>query len=60
MLRRLLVVDQNDDFLDGLRSLVEKEPGIQVVGRAHSASEAIARTPRLRPTSSSWTSRSRT
>ena len=49
MLRRLLLVDQNDDFLDGLRSLLEKDPGIVVVGRAHSASEALARVPELRP-----------
>ena len=49
MLRRLLLVDRNDDFLDGLRSLLEHEPGTEVVGRAHSASEAIARARRLRP-----------
>ena len=49
MLRRLLLVDQNDDFLDGLRSLLEKDPGIVVMGRAHSASEAMALAPMLRP-----------
>jgi DNA-binding NarL/FixJ family response regulator len=46
---RLLLVDQNDDFLDGLCSLVEKDPGLKVVGRAHSAAEAIERTQALHP-----------
>lgn len=46
---RLLLVDQNDDFLDGLCSLVEKEPGLKVVGRAHSAAEAIERARAVQP-----------
>lgn len=49
MVKRLLLVDKNDDFLDGLRALLEKDPGIAVVGRAHSASEALQRIPQLRP-----------
>ena len=41
--RRVLLVDQNDDFLDGLCSLLAKDPGFEVVGRAHTATAAIER-----------------
>ena len=47
--RRVLLVDQNDDFLDGLCSLLAKDPGLEVVGRAHTASQAIERARDLRP-----------
>jgi DNA-binding NarL/FixJ family response regulator len=45
----LLLVDGNDDFLDGLSALLEKDPGLKVAGRAHTAKEAIERTRALRP-----------
>ena len=41
--RTVLLVDQNDDFLDGLCSLLAKDPGFEVVGRAHTGLEAIER-----------------
>ena len=47
--RRVLVVDQNDDFLDGLCSLLTNDPGLEVVGRAHTAAEAIERAEALSP-----------
>ena len=47
--RRVLVVDQNDDFLDGLCSLLTNDPGLEVVGRAHTAAEAIERAEELLP-----------
>jgi DNA-binding NarL/FixJ family response regulator len=47
--RRVLLVDQNDDFLDGLCALIAKDPLLEVAGRAHSASEAIERAKGLRP-----------
>ena len=46
---RLLLVDQNDDFLDGLSAWLADSPAIQVTGVAHSASEAIERVGRLSP-----------
>ena len=46
---RLLLVDQNDDFLDGLCSLLEKDPGLKVLGRAHTAREAIERAREMQP-----------
>ena len=49
MRQRVLLVDRNDDFLDGLCSLLEKEPGLEIVGRAHSAQQAIARASKLAP-----------
>src|SRR5262245_23257366 len=39
----VLLVDENDDFLDGLASWLVKTPGLEVVGRAHSGREAMAR-----------------
>lgn len=47
--RRVLVVDQNDDFLDALSSLLTNDPGLEVVGRAHTAAEAIERAEELLP-----------
>ena len=41
--RRVLLVDENDDFLDGLASLMAKQPGMEVVGRAHLGVEAVER-----------------
>jgi len=39
----VLLVDENDDFLDGLASLMAKLPGMEVVGRAHLGNEAVER-----------------
>jgi DNA-binding NarL/FixJ family response regulator len=41
--RRVLLVDGNDDFLDGLASLMAKRPGLEIVGRAHLGFEAVER-----------------
>lgn len=46
---RVLLVDANDDFLDSLSAWIQRCPRLQVVGRAHSGSEAIERTGRLLP-----------
>ena len=47
--RRVLLVDENDDFLDGLASLMADRPGLEVVGRAHRGSEAVQRAGSLSP-----------
>jgi len=47
--RRVLLVDENDDFLDGLASLMAKQPGLEVVGRAHLGHEAVERAKSLSP-----------
>jgi two-component system nitrate/nitrite response regulator NarP len=47
--RRVLLVDENDDFLDGLASLMAKQPGLEVVGRAHLGHEAVERARSLSP-----------
>ena len=46
---RLLLVDENDDFLDGLSAWLAESPSFQVVDVAHSANEAIDRIGRLAP-----------
>jgi CheY-like chemotaxis protein len=45
---RVLIVDDNESFLDAARVLLERE-GQSVVGVATSAAEALARTEELRP-----------
>jgi DNA-binding NarL/FixJ family response regulator len=45
----VLLVDENDDFLDGLVSLMAKRPGLEVVGRAHLGFEAVNRVGSLSP-----------
>jgi DNA-binding NarL/FixJ family response regulator len=47
--RRVLLVDGNDDFLDGLASLMAKRPGLEIVGRAHLGFEAVERARSLSP-----------
>jgi two-component system, NarL family, nitrate/nitrite response regulator NarL len=47
--RRVLLVDPSDAFLDGLCALMAKDPGLKVVGRAHSAGAAIDRARELLP-----------
>ena len=44
----VLLVDRNDDLLDGLSMLAEAS-GLEVVGRARSAADAIDRVRRLAP-----------
>jgi len=46
---RVLLVDENDDFLDGLEAWLAKAPGIEVVARAHSGHEAEGHASRLLP-----------
>jgi DNA-binding NarL/FixJ family response regulator len=45
----LLLVDQNDDFLDGMSALLERDLSFEIVGRAHTAREAVERCRTLRP-----------
>ena len=47
--RRVLLVDQSDDLLDDLCARIAKDPGLKVVGRAHTAGEAIDRARELLP-----------
>ena len=42
-------MDENDDFLDGLDSLLAKRSGLEVVGRAHLGFEAVKRAGSLSP-----------
>jgi DNA-binding NarL/FixJ family response regulator len=46
---RCLIVDDHTLFREGLRRVLESEPGIEVVGEARDASEAIERAQTLRP-----------
>lgn len=46
---RVLLVDENDDLLDGLSAWIAGHPGFQVAGVAHSALEAFDRIGRLEP-----------
>ena len=46
---RLFVVDQNDDLLDGITAWTVDCSPFVVVGRAHSAAEALERIESLRP-----------
>ena len=46
---RTLLVDDNDDFLDGLAAWLTHDPQVEIVGRAHSGREAIERVVQLTP-----------
>ena len=46
---RVLVVDDHAVVRDGLRSLIESQPGWRVVGEAATGREAVAQARRLRP-----------
>lgn len=46
---RVLLVDENDDFLDGLAAWIDGCAGFAVAGVAHSADEAFERIDRLAP-----------
>jgi DNA-binding NarL/FixJ family response regulator len=45
---RLLIVDDNEDFLDAARTLLERE-GMNVVGVAMTGAEALSQVAALRP-----------
>ena len=47
--KRVLLVDENDDFLDGIASWLTKQGGLVLLGRAHSGSEAVDRARQLAP-----------
>jgi len=46
---RVLLVDDNDDFLDGVAAWLSHDPQIEIVGRAHSGTQALTRVASLRP-----------
>jgi DNA-binding NarL/FixJ family response regulator len=46
---RVLVVDDYGPNLDGLRRLLESEPGFVVVGEAHDGEQAVTLTRQLQP-----------
>jgi DNA-binding NarL/FixJ family response regulator len=46
---RVLLVDENDAFLDGLTDWFEETSDIRIVGRAHSRPEVMARVRELDP-----------
>jgi DNA-binding NarL/FixJ family response regulator len=48
-LARILIVDDHSIVRDGLAVLIEREPGLKVVGFAGSGEEAVTATQRLRP-----------
>ena len=53
---RVLIVDDHKMFRDGLRGLINAEPGMEVVGEAVDGRDAIEMARRLLPTSWSWIS----
>jgi len=46
---RVLLVDDHEVVRVGLRALIERQPGIEVVGEAGTAREAVSQTGRLAP-----------
>jgi DNA-binding NarL/FixJ family response regulator len=46
---RVLLVDDNDDFLDGLTAWLAGDPRLQLTGKAHSGKAAIEQVERLHP-----------
>ena len=46
---RILLVDDHKLFRQGLRSLLERIPGVQIAGEAENGKEAVALCERLRP-----------
>ena len=46
---RVLLVDDNDDFLDGLTAWLSGDPRLQLAGKAHSGRGAIKQVERLHP-----------
>lgn len=49
MTLRILLVDDHELMRDGLRSILEKEPGVEVAGEAASGREAVQRAQSLAP-----------
>ena len=46
---RVLLVDDSDDFLDVVSDWLTADPGIRIVGTAHTGVEAVARVEDLKP-----------
>lgn len=46
---RVLLVDDNDDFLDGVAAWLQHDPQLEILGRAHSGPEALERVEKNRP-----------
>ena len=46
---RILIVDDHDLVREGLRTLLEQDPGFEVVGEAGDGQEAVRAVPRLEP-----------
>lgn len=46
---RLLLIDDNDDYLDGLSDWLARQHRVEVIGRAHTRSEARKRIDELSP-----------
>jgi len=46
---RVLLVDDNDDFLDGVVDWVAHDAHFEIVGRAHSGAEALEKVEAIRP-----------
>jgi len=53
---RVLLVDDHELLRAGLRSRLEREPGIAIVGEADTAEGAVLMARKLQPDRSSWTS----
>ncbi len=45
----MLLVDDNDDFLDGLTAWIAGDPRLRLAGKAHSGHAALEQVERLRP-----------
>ena len=45
----MLLVDDNDDFLDGVSAWLTHEPQIKIAGRAHNGTRALEQVERLGP-----------
>lgn len=46
---RVLLVDENDDFLDGVTDLLAGDARLELAGKAHSGREALEQVERLAP-----------
>lgn len=46
---RVLLVDDNDDFLDGVSAWLAHEPQLEIAGRAHTGRKALEQVDLLRP-----------
>jgi DNA-binding NarL/FixJ family response regulator len=48
-LRRVLIADDHDAVRRGMRSLLEDQPGLTIVGEARNGEEAVEQTQELKP-----------